>query len=143
MNEEFLQTAIELAYQNALANKGPYGAVVVRDGEIVGVGVNEVVETNDPTAHAEIQAIREACKKLGTVDLSDCEIYASSEPCPMCMATIMWTGAKAVYYSYPKDPDDSNVGAAYIYKQLCLPFDERDIPVRQVENKNPEMNPFA
>ncbi|MGG0186764.1 nucleoside deaminase, partial [Bacillus rhizoplanae] len=84
-HEEFMKLAIELAYDNTKNKKGkPFGAVLVKDGEIVATGVNDVLKTHDPTAHAELLAIRQACRTLGTSDLSDCKLYASGEPCPMC-----------------------------------------------------------
>lgn len=143
MEQKLMQKAIELAYDNVRKQGEPYGAVVVRNGEIVGTGANEVQATNDPTAHAEIQAIREACRRLNTTDLSDCEMYASSEPCPMCMAAIYWARFKTVYYAYPKNPAEDELGAAYIYKELSLPINHRSIAMKQVKNEDPDKNPIA
>ena len=142
VKQEFMQKAIALAYENVQKKGEPYGAVVVKDGEIVGTGVNDVKAANDPTAHAEIQAIREACRRLNRTDLSDCDIYASGEPCPMCLAAIYWAQCQTVYYAYPKDPSESELGSAYIYKQLALPANERAIAMEKVANEHPEMNPI-
>src|SRR4051794_12185687 len=95
----FMEKAIELALNNVLTKQGgPFGAVVVKDGKIIGIGKNEVTTTNDPTAHAEVQAIRDACRNLNDFQLSECEIYTSCEPCPMCIGAIYWARPKAVYY---------------------------------------------
>lgn len=142
MKQAFMQKAIELAYENVRRKGEPYGAVVVKNGEIIGTGANDVNATNDPTAHAEIQAIREACQRLSSTDLSDCEMYASGEPCPMCMSTIYWTRFKKVYYAYPKNPAENELGAAYIYKQLSLPIHERAIPMEKMENNEPDKDPI-
>jgi len=95
----YMEAAIALSHQAIQEDRGgPYGAVVVRNGEIIGRGMNEVTSLNDPTAHAEMTAIREACARVGAWQLQDCEIYASGEPCPMCMAAIYWAGIPQVYY---------------------------------------------
>ncbi|MDQ0242795.1 guanine deaminase [Bacillus fengqiuensis] len=102
--QRFLEQAILLARQNVTEKGGrPFGAVVVRNGEIIATGTNDVLKTNDPTDHAEMKAIREACCKLGREFLSDCEIYASGEPCPMCQGAIRWADIKAVYYASPRE----------------------------------------
>ena len=126
----WMQTAIELATQNVLsAHGGPFGAVVVKHGKIIGRGVNEVTHLCDPTAHAEVQAIREACKTLGTFQLDDCEIYTSCEPCPMCLGAIYWARPKGIYYACSQheaakiDFDDQ-----FIYDEIALPYNERKIP---------------
>lgn len=144
MKQAFMQQAIALAYDNITQKKGgPYGAVVVKDDKVIGTGTNIVEETNDPTAHAEILAIREACQRLNSTDLSDCEIYASGEPCPMCLAAIYWTGVKTIYYAYPKEPAEEGVNAAYIYKEVSLPIEERAIPMKKMENTEPDKNPMT
>ena len=98
-NPVFMQEAIRLAIEGVNAGRGgPFGAVVVKDAQIIGRGCNQVTSTNDPTAHAEIVAIRDACQKLGTFNLAGCEIYASCEPCPMCLATIYWSRIERFYY---------------------------------------------
>ena len=107
---EYMNTAIDLSNKN-LKKKygGPFGACIVKNGKIVGKGLNRVIKDNDPTAHAEIQAIRNACKKLKTHDLSDCEIYTSCYPCPMCLSAIIWSNIKKVYYCNTKE-DAEKIG---------------------------------
>src|SRR5690625_4773038 len=102
----FMQEAIDLACNNVTENKAsPYGAVVVKNGKVIGRGTNDVVVNHDPTAHAEIQAIRAACEYLQSTDLSGCEIYASGEPCIMCVSAIYQSRAKIIYYGYARDPE--------------------------------------
>jgi len=106
---QFMQLAIEAARKGMVANMGgPFGAVIVRDGEVIAVAHNEVLGTNDPTAHAEIVAIRKATTKLGRFDISDCEIYSTCEPCPMCLSAIHWAGIQKLYFG--ADRHDSTVG---------------------------------
>ncbi|MGG3891550.1 nucleoside deaminase [Metabacillus fastidiosus] len=98
--KQYLQAAIDLALENTREGKAqPFGAVIVKDGQVISTGVNEIFSTNDPTAHAEIQAIRKACEKIGSYLLTDCELYASSQPCPLCMEAISWAEIKKVYYA--------------------------------------------
>ena len=105
-----MKVADELARDNLVTNVGgPFGAVVVKDGEIVGRGSNHVLANNDPTAHAEVTAIRDACKNLGTYDLTGCEIYTSCYPCPMCLSAIIWANIKKVYYGNTKE-DAARIG---------------------------------
>ena len=107
---EFMKVAKELADTNIIDNEGgPFGAVVVKDGIIVGRGDNHVLINHDPTAHAEVMAIRDACKNLGTHDLSGCVVYTSCYPCPMCMSAIIWANIKGVYYGNTKE-DAANIG---------------------------------
>lgn len=117
---KYMQIANELAKQNILTNNGgPFGAVIVKNGVIVGVGNNHVIANNDPTAHAEIMAIRDACKTLNTFDLTGCEIYSSCYPCPMCLSAIIWANIKAVYYGNTKeDANDIGFRDNIIYKYL-------------------------
>lgn len=129
-NEKWMKVAIDLASQNVLtAHGGPFGAVVVKNGVIIGCGVNEVTHLCDPTAHAEVQAIREACAHLGSFQLEDCEIFTSCEPCPMCLGAIYWARPKAIYYACSQeeaaviDFDDQ-----FIYDEIAKPYDERSIP---------------
>ena len=99
MNEEYMQVAIDLSEKNLETKQGgPFGACIVKDGKIVGKGKNQVIKNNDPTAHAEIVAIRNACKNLETYDLTDCVLYTSCYPCPMCLSAIIWSNIKMVYY---------------------------------------------
>ncbi|WP_260284625.1 nucleoside deaminase [Peribacillus aracenensis] len=144
-HEEFMQLAIELAYDNTKNKKGkPFGALIVKNGEIVAKGVNDVLETHDPTAHAEMQAIRKACCTLGTADLSECELYASGEPCPMCLSAIYLAHFKNVYYAYTADEEEKiGLGTKYVYQQIALPMEERDIKLIKID-RNPQKNdPFA
>lgn len=107
---KYMGIANELALQNVLTNHGgPFGAVIVKDNVVVGIGNNQVVKNNDPTAHAEISAIRNACEKLGTFDLSDCILYTSCYPCPMCLSAIIWANIKIVYFGNTKE-DAADIG---------------------------------
>lgn len=126
-----MRQAIALSLKHMRANAGgPFGAVVVQDGKIIAEGFNRVTSTNDPTAHAEVVAIRRACEKLGTFQLTGCEIYTSCEPCPMCLAAIYWARPKAVYYANTKD-DAAKIGFddAYIYDELVKKHENRNIPM--------------
>lgn len=115
---------------------GPFGAVVVRNGEIVASGFNQVTSSNDPTAHAEVMAIRNACEKLNTFQLDDCELYTSCEPCPMCLGAIYWARPKKVYYANNKK-DAAAIGFDddFIYKEIELPLSKRQIPFEQISRK--------
>ena len=116
----YMQIADEMAKQNLLTNNGgPFGAVVVKDNVVVGVGNNNVLKNNDPTAHAEIMAIRNACSNLNTYDLTGCELYTSCYPCPMCLSAIIWSNIKTVYYGNTKE-DAANIGFRddFIYTYL-------------------------
>ena len=110
MKEEFMRKAIALSIENVKNGGGPFGAVIVRDNEIVATGVNRVTANCDPTAHAEVSAIREAAGKLGTFDLSGCEIYTSCEPCPMCLGAIYWAHLDKMYYGNTKS-DAKEIGS--------------------------------
>lgn len=126
--EELMRKAIELSVANVENGGGPFGAVIARDGEIVATGVNRVTANNDPTAHAEVSAIREAAAKLSTFDLSDCEIYTSCEPCPMCLGAIYWARLKKMYFGNNKT-DAKNIGFddSFIYDEMALPLTERKL----------------
>lgn len=129
-----MNIAINAALENVqIHNGGPFGAVVVKDGKIIGVGRNQVTATNDPTAHAEVQAIRNACQNLQTFQLDGCEIYTSCEPCPMCLGAIYWARPKAVYYACTKE-DAAKIGFDdhFIYEQLELPKHLRSIKMIQI-----------
>ncbi len=129
-----MQEAIDLAKQNLkLKNGGPFGAVVVKDGKIIGRGVNSVTTQNDPTAHAEVNAIREACAVINSFQLDDCEIYSSCEPCPMCLGAIYWARPKKFYYAATRE-DAANAGFddSEIYKEIQLPIQKRKIPSEQM-----------
>lgn len=129
--KRFILEAIELSRKGMLNNDGgPFGCVVVKGDEIVGRGNNRVTSTNDPTAHAEVVAIRDACNTLGTFQLDDCEIYTSCEPCPMCMGAIYWARPKKVYYANTR-ADAANIGFddSLIYDELVLPLHQRKIVI--------------
>ncbi len=139
-NDEFMREAIRLADENVDKGGGPFGAVIVRKGEIVGTGVNRVTANNDPTAHAEVTAIRNAAAALGTFDLSDCEVYTSCEPCPMCLGAIYWAHLKTIYYGNTQaDAADIDFDDSFIYKQLALPMEKRSI--RQIQLLHAESLP--
>ena len=128
-NNKFMRMAIELSKQSVERGGGPFGAVIVRDGEVVATGSNSVTLNNDPTAHAEVSAIRAACAAAGTFDLSGCEIYTSCEPCPMCLSAIYWAGIGKIYYANTRN-DAAAIGFddAFIYEQIPLAPAERTIP---------------
>lgn len=127
---KFMDEAIEMALQSVqLGQGGPFGALVVKDGVVVGRGTNRVTSTNDPSAHAEIVAIRDACKNLGTFQLKGCTLYTSCEPCPMCFGAIYWARLDKVYYSASKHTASYyGFDDAYIYGEINLPFERRRIP---------------
>jgi guanine deaminase len=110
---------------------GPFGAVIVKDGGIVAEGCNQVISTNDPTAHAEMVAIRLACQALGTFDLTGCDIYTSCEPCPMCLGAIYWARLSCIYYANDRH-DAAKIGFRdnFLYQEIPLPLDQRAIPIR-------------
>jgi guanine deaminase len=131
MNNAFMARAIELSIDNVRTGRGgPFGAVVVKDGRIIAEGANCVTQVNDPTAHAEIVAIREACRKLGEFELRGCEIYTSCEPCPMCMGAIYWARPDRVYYgNTAADAAEAGFDDSLIYNELPLPLSQRKIPM--------------
>ncbi|MDM8267820.1 nucleoside deaminase [Barnesiella viscericola] len=126
--DTFMREAIELSFDNIDHGGGPFGAVIVKDGRIIARGANRVTASNDPTAHAEVNAIREAARVLGTFDLSGCEIYTSCEPCPMCLGAIYWAHLDKVYYGNTKaDAKAIGFDDSFIYDELALPMDERHL----------------
>jgi guanine deaminase len=129
-----MKLAIELALSNVTKAKGgPFGAVVVKDGVVIGKGANLVTETNDPTAHAEIVAIRDATRNIGSFNLQGCEIYASCEPCPMCLGAIYWAKIDKLYYAATKDDaTKTNFVDSFIYEEFSLPKDKRSISSLQL-----------
>ena len=134
MDNPFMARAIQLSLENVLSGHGgPFGAVVVKDGTIIAEGANQVTSTNDPTAHAEVVAIREACKVLGVFDLEGCEIYSSCEPCPMCLGAIYWAHLSRVYFGNA-DRDASKIGFddSLIYHEIAQPHSQRKIPMIQI-----------
>jgi tRNA(Arg) A34 adenosine deaminase TadA len=134
MDNPFMARAIQLSLENVLSGHGgPFGAVVVKDGTIIAEGANQVTSTNDPTAHAEVVAIREACTVLGVFDLEGCEIYSSCEPCPMCLGAIYWARLSRVYFGNG-DRDASKIGFddSLIYHEIAQPHSQRKIPMIQM-----------
>ena len=130
----FIKEAIRLSKEGMEKGEGgPFGAIIVKNGVIVGRGNNKVTSTNDPTAHAEVVAIREACKNLNTFQLSDCILYTSCEPCPMCLGAIYWARFKKVYYANTrKDAADIGFDDDFIYRELEIPMDKRSIPFEPI-----------
>lgn len=121
--------AARLSSENIDNGGGPFGAVIVRDGEVVATGVNRVTAENDPTAHAEVKAIREACRRLGTFSLSGCDVYSSCEPCPMCLSALYWAGVRKIYFGNTKeDADAIDFSDKFIYEQLEKPLRRRAVP---------------
>jgi tRNA(Arg) A34 adenosine deaminase TadA len=133
-NPEFLRRAIALATENVTSGAGgPFAAVIVRDGEIVGEGVNTVTATHDPTAHGEVNAIRAAAKALGTFTLAGCELYTSCEPCPMCLAAAYWARLDAVYYgACAADAARAGFDDAFLYGEMRKDAAERTLPSTQL-----------
>ncbi|MBO8455728.1 MAG: nucleoside deaminase [Bacteroidetes bacterium] len=126
--QELMKTAIDLSVKNVAEGGGPFGAVIAKDGKIVATGVNRVTADHDPTAHAEVSAIRAAAKALGTFDLSGCEIYTSCEPCPMCLGAIYWAHLDRMYYGNTKtDAAKAGFDDAFIYKELDLDPQKRSL----------------
>jgi guanine deaminase len=126
----FMEKAIALATENVTSGRGgPFGAVIVRDGNIVAIGTNLVTATNDPTAHAEVVAIRNACAALSSFELSGCHIYTSCEPCPMCLAAIYWARCAAIFYgNCAADAAAAGFDDAFLYEEMTRPMDQRTIP---------------
>lgn len=126
--EKWIQLAVKLATENkATGNGAAFGAVVVKDNEIVGTGVNKVAKLNDPSQHAELQAIINACKALATTDLSGCEIYASTEPCPMCLSAVYFTNITAVYFK-----EESTLSQDRVYRELALKREKRQVKMQKL-----------
>lgn len=133
-HEKFMRMAIALSEKNVLENiGGPFGAVIVKDGKLISKSGNKVTSSNDPTAHAEVSAIRIACKKLKTFDLQGCIIYTSCEPCPMCLSAIYWARIDLIYYANTKT-DAGNIGFddKFIYDELEKLMEDRKIPIKQL-----------
>jgi len=134
MNNPFMARAIQLSLDNVLRDQGgPFGAVVVKNGRIVAEGVNRVTATPDPTAHAEVVAIREACSRLGVFELKDCELYSSCEPCPMCLGAIYWARLARVYFAnIAADASAIGFDDSFIHHELAQPLARRAIPMVQM-----------
>jgi guanine deaminase len=130
-NPEFMKQAIQLATDNVTSGRGgPFGCVIVKDGKVIATGANQVTANLDPTAHAEVTAIRNACQALGTFVLDDCDVYTSCEPCPMCLAALYWSRCKAIYYGNDA-ADAAKVGFddSFLYQEVKKPLNERTIPI--------------
>ena len=127
-DREFMRRAIDLSIENIDTGGGPFGAVIVRNGKLIASGTNRVVPNNDPTAHAEVVAIRNACRELETFDLSGCTVYTSCEPCPMCLSALYWAGVSRICYGNTKDDAKAiNFDDSFIYDQLELKYEDRSI----------------
>jgi len=136
----FMAEAIRLATENVKSgNGGPFAAVIVKDNKIIASGVNKVTSTNDPTAHAEVTAIRNACKELKSFQLDDCDLYTSCEPCPMCLGAIYWARPKRVYFGNTKS-DAAEIGFddSFIYKEIETPIESRKIKMKQLMSDEAE-----
>ena len=142
-HEKFLKMAINLAKKSAKEGLGgPFGAVIVKNGKVIAKAHNSVVPNSDPTAHAEVNAIREACKKLKDFELKDCIIYASAEPCPMCLGAIYWARPKALYYAADKKlAAKAGFDDSFIYKEIALPKNKRKIKTTKI-NLTQDNEPF-
>jgi tRNA(Arg) A34 adenosine deaminase TadA len=133
-DDDFMRAAIALSHRVMAEGKGgPFGAVIVRDGEIIAEGYNQVTSGNDPTAHAEVSAIREACRKLGTFALTDCDIYTSCEPCPMCLSAIYWARLRRMVYANARQ-DAARIGFddEFLYQEVAKAIDDRTLPTTRL-----------
>lgn len=144
VNPAFLARAIELAIENVHTGRGgPFGAVVVKDGVIVGEGANSVIPNNDPTAHAEVVAIRHACQTLGRFHIPGTELYTSCEPCPMCLGAIYWAHVERVYYAATKEQaSEADFDDSFIYRQIEIVPSQRSIPMLRVDVGEEALRPF-
>ena len=130
---KFMLKAIELSIKSATSIGGPFGCVIVKDDKIISEGYNKVVSTNDPTAHGEIVAIREACLKLNTFNLSGCELYSSCEPCPMCLSAIYWSHIDKIFYANNRnDAKNIDFDDSFIYSEVMKSMEERKIQMKQM-----------
>lgn len=143
IDDFFMRQAIRLAVESVADGGGPFGCVVARDGRVVGEGTNRVTASNDPTAHAEVVAIRDACAQLGQFQLEGCTVYCSCEPCPMCLGAIYWARPSAVYYAATRE-DAAAIGFddAFIYDELGLDVGRRRIPMRRMKPDD-GLEPFS
>ena len=142
MKSEFMKTAIDLAGENIQNNGGPFGAIIVKNGKIIGRGQNRVTADNDPTAHAEVMAIREACRDQETFDLSGCDIYTSCEPCPMCLGAIYWARLDKVFYAANRyDAAEINFDDEFIYLELDKSIEERSLNMINID-REPALDVF-
>jgi guanine deaminase len=131
--DKFIERVIELAVANVREGGGPFAALVARDGEVIAEGANRVTLANDPTAHAEIVAIREACRKLGAFQLAGCDVYASCEPCPMCLGALYWARpARVIFAASRADAAAAGFDDEFVYEQLARPYGERALPMVRI-----------
>ncbi len=131
----FMEMAARIAEENIDCGGGPFGAVIVRDGKVVATGANSVTLANDPTAHAEVNAIREACRRENTFSLKGCTVYSSCEPCPMCLSALYWAGvSRIIFGNTQQDADRINFSDEFLYKELAKPVSERMIPCLHMAN---------
>ncbi len=143
-DREFIREAVDMAAENVKSGRGgPFGALIVKDGKVIGRGVNRVTDINDPTAHAEVMAIRDACRHLDHFRLEGAVIYTSCEPCPMCLAAIYWARIDKIFFA-AQNADAAKAGFddSFIYKEIPLPLEKRAIPIKQVDCKDP-LKPFT
>jgi guanine deaminase len=143
MHNRFLLHAIELAVENVRRGGGPFGALVVKDGIVIATGANQVTRTHDPTAHAEIVAIREACRVLGDFQLTGCEVYSSCEPCPMCLGALYWARPARIFFAATKEQAaDAGFDDSLIYSEINTPYSQRVLPIFHIEDPQ-ATRPFA
>lgn len=137
-DKRFMQEAVDMAIKNVpTGHGGPFGAVIVKDGEVIAKAANSVIGDNDPTAHAEVNAIRLACKRLGTYDLSGCVIYASCEPCPMCLSAIYWAKLDKIYYAGTRfDANKAGFADEFIYDEFAKTVNNRRLPIIKIYGTN-------
>jgi guanine deaminase len=136
MDISFLKQAIETAIDNVRRDGGPFAALVVKDGVVIAAGCNQVTRTNDPTAHAEMVAIREACRVLGDFQLAGCDLYSSCEPCPMCLGAVYWARPAHVFYAATHaDAAAAGFDDSFIYREIEIPQSERSIPMLHVADE--------
>jgi guanine deaminase len=142
MENTYIRKAIELAFENVQHGGGPFAALIVRDGAVIATGVNQVTLSNDPTAHAEVVAIREACRVLAAFQLTDCDLYTSCEPCPMCLGAIYWARPARVFFAATRE-DAARAGFDddFIYRELAAPHAARTIPALHVPDRT-SLQPF-
>ena len=133
LDRQFMRMAIELSIENVANGGGPFGAVIVRDGEVIATGTNRVTAKNDPTAHAEVTAIREACAKEQSFKLQGCTCYTSCEPCPMCLSALYWAGVSRIVYGNTKeDAKAINFDDSFIYDEIAKPYAQRAMPIHNL-----------
>ena len=139
--KKFMREAIRLSIENVQSgNGGPFGTIIVKNGKIIASGINKVTQSSDPTAHAEIVAIRSACETLGTFQLVGCEIYCSCEPCPMCLGAIYWARPDRIYFANTKeDAADINFDDNFIYNELDVSTSQRKLPTTQLLRDEAQM----